>query len=118
MRIQRHLLAPRAPAARCRLLAACEDGFDLTARALLHNGAKVDAQCKGGETALITACHFGHVQTTRMVLAAGASVNLADGKRMSALMHLCLYPHPNDDDLIKIEGTPAGYKLVIPIYSY
>ena len=23
-----------------------------------------------------------------------------------------------DDDLIKLEGTPAGYKLVIPAYNY
>ena len=48
------------------------------ARLLLEKGAAVNAQNKGGSTALMSACEKGHVEVARLLLEKGADRTLAD----------------------------------------
>ena len=61
-------------------------------RALIENGAAVDACQPDGETSLTLSCRFGHEACARLLIHAGAKVDLAlkvdaeDGPCFTALM--------------------------------
>lgn len=64
---------------------AASEGHEAVVRALLDNGAKVNAQCGTSSRALITASEMGNTQIVQILLDAGADVNVQDGNWGTAL---------------------------------
>ena len=56
----------------------CSHHLDQVTRALLENGAAVNATLPNGEGALNLACQNGHLQCTEVLLKSGADVELTD----------------------------------------
>jgi hypothetical protein len=60
-------------------------------RALLDNGADVNAESEDGETPLLQATHWRYFATTMVLLAHQADVNAADDKGTAALMNAAIW---------------------------
>ena len=68
--------------------AAAQDGEKV--RALIHEGADVNASRPDGVTALLWAAHWNDVETVDALLRAGAQVNAADDHGVTPLGRACL----------------------------
>ncbi|PNH08670.1 Ankyrin repeat domain-containing protein 29 [Tetrabaena socialis] len=60
------------------LFAACKEGHEEVAKALLAGGADVNAKNTDGATALFVACKGGHIEVAQVLLATGADINAPD----------------------------------------
>ena len=76
---------------------AALNGHDLRVRALLNNGAAIDAIQQDGATSLLFASHNGHEACVNLLIELGAGVNLAmnadapDGEgSFTALISACI----------------------------
>ncbi len=76
------------------MIASQEGNLDVV-RALLNNGAKVNAAMsqRSGTTALIQACHFGKLAIVEELLRCGAYIDQANLKNTTALMRACQEGH-------------------------
>jgi ankyrin repeat protein len=60
-------------------------------RALLDQGADVNAKGSNGSTALMMACWWGHLEVARLLLDRGANVNAKSPEGYTALMEACRF---------------------------
>ncbi len=72
-----------------RLLNAAAEQDTVAVRALLKQGADVNAARADGATALLWAAHFNDRETVDLLLGAGAKVNAADDHGVTALSQAC-----------------------------
>ena len=75
------------------LIQAAESGDTHTVKALLDQGADVDAKLASGETALMRAASNGHLQIVEILLEHGADVNAKRGDGMTALIRAAFFGH-------------------------
>ena len=73
------------------LMLAAKDGTSDAVKALLENGACVNAKDSEGRTALMYAAHNPDFRVTKVLLEGGASVNARDKKGMTPLMYAAEY---------------------------
>jgi ankyrin repeat protein len=67
-------------------MAAEEEAKTDSVEVLLERGAKIDANDKGGWTALMLAAFYGHADTVEVLLKHGAEIETKDKKGWTALM--------------------------------
>ncbi len=60
-------------------------------RAILDQGANVNARGSNGSTALMMACWWGHLEVARLLLDRGANVNAKSPDGYTALMEACRF---------------------------
>lgn len=70
-----------------RLIAAAGSGQTDTVRALIREGADVNAKDASGRTAVLAAVHGRHADTVRALIDLGADVNKQDQRRDNPLLH-------------------------------
>lgn len=70
-----------------RLIAAAGRGQTDTVRALIREGADIDATDAAGLTAVLAAVHGRHAGTVRALIDLGADVNKQDQRRDNPLLH-------------------------------
>ena len=80
---------PRAAAKDFRLVTAAQERDAARVRALLQDGADVNARRPDGATALMWAAHWADVEMARQLLRAGANPNAADEQGVSPLALAC-----------------------------
>jgi len=77
----------QASAADLDLIRAAEAGDGPRVRALLKEGAKVDAADATGRTALLAATQQNRIEAARLLIAAGADVNQQDQQKDSPFLY-------------------------------
>ncbi|WP_374015764.1 ankyrin repeat domain-containing protein [Paenibacillus thiaminolyticus] len=70
-----------------RLIAAAGRGQTDTVRALIREGADINATDASGRTAVLAAVHGRHGDTVRALIELGADVNKQDQRRDNPLLH-------------------------------
>lgn len=68
---------------------ASRNGHYAVCQFLLENGAKCDAQTRGGATALHRASYCGHTDIARLLLSHGSNPRLVDDDGMTSLHKVC-----------------------------
>ena len=92
-----------------RLLNAAAEQDTVAVRALLKQGADVNAARADGATALLWAAHFNDRETVDLLLGAGAKVNAADDHGVTALSQAC-----ENTNLAMVEKFCSGSVRVSP----
>ena len=69
-----------------KLIEAARAGDAEEVRALLEQGARVDAEDSSGATALVAAAYGNHVEVARLLIDAGADVDAKDSTEQSAYL--------------------------------
>jgi len=84
---------------------------DLAAvRALLQDGAHVDARDRHGQTALMLAAHAGHDDVIAVLLEHGAALNVTAKFGLSALMLAIVAGHPETARLLARAGADRSLR--------
>src|SRR5579871_4299743 len=79
-------------------------------KAVLEDGAHVNARDDLGATPLILAAQSDHTATARLLLERGADVNARDKYGMTALMEAARYGHVAAVELLLSHGADSGSK--------
>ena len=79
-------------------------------RALLMDGADVDARDRHGQTALMLAAHAGHDGVTAVLLEHGAALNVTAKFGLSALMLAIVAGHPDTARLLARAGADRSLR--------
>jgi uncharacterized protein len=69
-----------------KLIEAARAGETEEVRALIEEGARVDAADSSGATALVAAAYGSHIEVARLLIEAGADVDLKDATEQSAFL--------------------------------
>jgi ankyrin repeat protein len=98
------------PAGGAELRAASGEGHLDIVRALLAEGADVNAKTNDGTTALLLASRNGHLDVVQVVLAKGAEVNAKDNKGVTALMGASVAGHLEIVQALLAKGANVNAK--------
>jgi ankyrin repeat protein len=79
-------------------------------RALLRDGADVDARDRHGQTALMLAAHAGHDDVIVVLLEHGAALNVTAKFGLSALMLAIVAGHPETARLLARAGADRSLR--------
>jgi ankyrin repeat protein len=94
-----------------RLVNAAAEQDKVAIRALLKQGADVNAARADGVTALLWAAHFNDVETVSLLLAAGAKPNVADDHGVTPLAQACENANAAMADKLLAAGARATAAL-------
>lgn len=81
-----------------------------TARALITQGANVNARSDLGDTPLIRATRSGHIQVMKVLLDKGADINAQDDRGMTALMWAAHMGDPEMTRILIAKGAKLNIK--------
>lgn len=99
-----------------RLQDAVEKGDTDTVRALLAQGAEVNAKGKNGFTPLILAAQNGHTDTVRVLLDAGADVNAKNEEGTTALITAAKNGHTDAMNVLLAAGAREPDFAVVRVF--
>lgn len=92
------------------LLRAAEQGNTASVKALMSQGADVNAKSKDGWTALMFAATMGHTEIVKTLLAKGADVNAKSKDGWTALVCAAVEGHTKTVEMLLAKGADVNAK--------